>query len=362
MADTSNETTSSEVDFNTMSPEEFANFDLDSYLEDVSDTSDNDTNTDVDDTENSDETENTVTDEDISDTESVTDDEEDSTIDEENNDIDADTALEFYNSIIGTPIKANGHEIVFDDPAKVIQAVQMGVNYTKRMQELKPYQGALKALKDANVLQDEKKLVQLLDIAKGSKNAFIAFAKENDIDLDSLDTEDNVEYTPESSIPSEQEMNINDVVDEIKSAGLYEDLSKNLGIDFIDEGSKEAFASNPKLLQAIATDINKGIYSKVMSKVSMDKLLGDSRPTIDIYIEKFSELEKSSSSVEDKKVSTPKVVKKKEKGLATAIGKTPTTSVKKKKVKGEIPDVDFFSMSQEDADKFYKEYLAGIPV
>jgi hypothetical protein len=164
MADTSNETPPSEVDFNTMSPEEFSKFDLDSYLESIPDTS----SADVGDTENSDETENTVTDEDISGIEETTDntDEEDTpTIDKESNNTEVDTALEFYNTIIGKPIKANGHEIVFDDPAKVIQAVQMGVNYTKRMQELKPYQGAIKALKDAELLKDERKLAQLMDIA-----------------------------------------------------------------------------------------------------------------------------------------------------------------------------------------------------
>ena len=365
MTDTSNEKTPSEVDFNTMSPEEFSDFDLDAYLKDNSDST-IDNSEDEDNTENSEE-KTVVTDMDTNIDDTKSDDEvEDTDVLEPNDNQDTEelskTAMDFYNSIIGKPIKANGHEIVFDDPTKVIQAIQMGVNYTKRMQELKPVQGAIKALNDAELLQDEKRLTQLMDIAKGNKNAFIAFAKENNIDLDSIDTEDNVEYTPESSIPSEQEMNITEVVDGIKDAGLYDGLSKNLGSDFTDDGSQTIFANNPQLLQALAADIDKGVYTKVMSNVAMSKLLGDNRATIDIYIEKFSEMEKNPPITKEKQVTTANVVKKKEKGLADAISKTPVTSNRKKKTKGEIPDVDFFSMSQEDADKFYKEHLAGIPV
>jgi hypothetical protein len=72
-------------------------------------------------------------------------------------------------------------------------------------------------------------------------------------------------------------------------------------------------------------------------------------------------MEKNPPITKEKQVTTHKVVNKKEE-LAGAISKTPKTSIKKKKTNGEIPDVDFFAMSQEDADKFYEEHLAGIPI
>lgn len=366
MADLSNDevATTQIPNFDTMSVEQLEEFDLDAFLLGTSNN-----NKEQDEEHIIEQTETTIDDDNSIDSVQQQDDTNTQVVDDDNdaeNNSDEDInqkAIAFYKSIIGTPIRANKHDIVFEDENQVIQLLQMGANYTKKMQDLKPYQGAIKALKDAEILGDADKLNQLIDIAKGDKNAILAFAKANSIDLSQYDEDEDIDYKPTNKIKSNEELDLAETFDNLRTKGLFDDVSKAINTTFTDDVSKNSLASNPKLITSIAEDIDSGIYDKLMPSVNMEILLHPDKPALDIYIEKYTLLAKQYEEANGtQKVDVPQqVVENNKKDLANAISKTPSkTTQKKSSKKVDISTVDFFSMSEEEADKFYKEHLAGL--
>ena len=64
-------------------------------------------------------------------------------------------ATEAYNKIMA-PFKANGKMIELRSPEEAVSLMQMGANYTRKMQELQPHRKTLLMLQDNNLLDAEK--------------------------------------------------------------------------------------------------------------------------------------------------------------------------------------------------------------
>ena len=75
-----------------------------------------------------------------------------------------------YKKIVGTPFKANGKEITVDSAEDAIKLMQMGANYHKQMQQLKPAKRIIAMLEQAGML-DENKLNHAIDIMTGNSAA-----------------------------------------------------------------------------------------------------------------------------------------------------------------------------------------------
>ena len=334
------------IDFDNMSAEEFNNFDLDAYLEASTSQNKEETQQTEDNIPKQEEEPNIEPEEPNANEEDLSNDNQE---EEDNQD-----KLTF-DSIGTIPIKANGHEIYVDTPDKAIQLIQMGANYNKKMQEIKPALGVVQALKEAELLDNQEKLNQLIDIAKGDKEALKSFIKQSNLDLNDYDEEEEIQYKPKQNIPSEKEVEFNQVIQTLKENGDYDTTIQEISKDFMTDKSSEIISENPRLLEALSADIKSGIYNKVMGMVQSRKIFErDTRPTIDLYIESYkSILNQQQKNNTNKQRET----------VANKVSSTPTRKKATKQVK-QTPDfnnIDFFSMSIEEADKFFNEHLKNLP-
>jgi len=64
---------------------------------------------------------------------------------------------EFYRRIAGQPIAANGKTIEIRDADEAVRLMQMGANYTRKMQELAPQRKMLAMLREHELLDEGTK-------------------------------------------------------------------------------------------------------------------------------------------------------------------------------------------------------------
>jgi len=340
--------TTNTPDFNNMSADEFASFDLDAYL---SEHEDNDDNYNIELDSPDEQVQEDVVNEPVQEENIDPIENNEGQVEDDNSKLDEVDTESTFSKLLQNPIKANGHEVIVDTPEKAVQLMQMGINYNKKMQEAKPYMGIINALKDAGIADDKTVMNQLIDIAKGDKQALLDFAKKRELDL-SDDEEVEDAYVPNDNISSEEEIEFEDTFSRLKSSNNYDKFQKNIVNDFSDESS-QVFYKSPQLLEALNADMENGIYNKVMATVQSKKLFEkDNRPTIDIYIESYSDVVTSIKSKQQKKANVD----------VAKVSKTPSRQQPTQtKEKVNLAEIDLFGMTEKEADEFYEKYLKDLP-
>ena len=170
------------------------------------------------------------------------------------------------------PFKANGREIKLQSPDEVVKLMQMGANYTKKMQALQPNLKILRMLEN-NQLLNEDKLSHLIDISKGDKNAIAKFVKDIGIDPMDIDTEDAVQYRAGNHRVSDSEISFQNVVDEALSTDAGKWMIVQMQ-DNWDQASKTEIFKEPRLIQVLTQQKADGIYDQIASEVERLKMLG----------------------------------------------------------------------------------------
>lgn len=102
---------------------------------------------------------------------------------------------EFYNTLT-KPFKANGREFQVTNPNDMIALMQKGLNYSKKMEEIKPNLNLIKTLEQYG-LTDESKLSYLIDLHNKKPEAIAKLIKDSEIDLYEFDTEQAEQYVPQ---------------------------------------------------------------------------------------------------------------------------------------------------------------------
>lgn len=172
-----------------------------------------------------------------------------------------------------TPFKANGKEMQVDsiDDARVL--MQMGANYNKKMQQLKPALKVIKMLEN-NDLLDESKLSYLIDLDKKNPDAIKKLIKESGLDPLDIDTKDDVSYEPTDTYTvDDKEVELDSVLSELKESPVF---SKTVDIisNKWDAPSKQALADNPGIIRLINEHVELGIYDKIASVVERERMMG----------------------------------------------------------------------------------------
>lgn len=170
------------------------------------------------------------------------------------------------------PFKANGREVTLNSPDEVIKLMQMGANYTKKMQALQPNLKILRMLEN-NQLLDENKINELIDITKGNKAAISKYLKNSGIDPMDIDTESEVNYTPGNHSVSDREINFDMVLDEVVATETGQELIIHIEKQW-DRASKEEILKEPALIRNLAQHKSYGIYDQIAAEVEKQKMLG----------------------------------------------------------------------------------------
>jgi len=175
---------------------------------------------------------------------------------------------QFYNAIIGKPIKAGGTEVVFESEEEVIKGLQKSVDYTQKMQKIAPLRGTIDLLKTNGILEDSSTLPLLIEAFKGNKEAISRLASMNGVDT----IVDNEEYEPKIRELTDVELDLTETVDALKTKGTYDKVYEVASK--LDDKSIELIQNTPSVLNLIEQDLESGMYTKVMSELNKQKILG----------------------------------------------------------------------------------------
>lgn len=177
----------------------------------------------------------------------------------------------FYNKIM-TPFKANGKTIELKSPDEAIALMQMGANYTKKMQELQPHKKLLLMLQN-NGLLDEGKLSFLIDVERKDPEAIKKLIKDSGVDPLDIDTNTEPQYIAGSHTVTESEVLFRSKLEDISSTPGGPEMISEIDRTW-DKASKEALWENPEVLSIIQEQRESGVFGKITVEMDRQKTLG----------------------------------------------------------------------------------------
>lgn len=274
--------------------------------------------------------------------------------------------------------KANNREYEFTDEEILNQFPKVfgqAMDYTKKMQALKPWRKSIDALEGANLSHDDVNL--MIDVLKGDKDAINSVLSRTGVDALDLDTE-NVDYTPNDYGRDEATLAINEVVEKISGDTEYETTHKVLSKDW-DDNSWSEMTKNPELIEALHIDVKSGVYDKVQAIADTYKLQdGGKHSDLDYYKAAGQEYYKGLRESEASNKATEEAAKVAEADKAKALEvdrvkkqQAKQTATKKaaakrkaaapsKKAAGNRDVVDYLNDNDEKFDEWYDKLQANL--
>lgn len=250
---------------------------------------------------------------------------------------------EVYKQIF-SPFRANGKEITPRNVEDVISLMQMGANYTKKMQAMAPMRKIFESINAANISEDD--LTFLIDLHKGNKEAIKQLLKKNEIDTLDLDL-DEINYTPnKQNIVSDGDVNFSETLSEINdSLPQIQDILNNKW----DVESKKFLLNDPKMMVALHEEIQMGRFEKVQERLELEKTFGRYKgvPDVQAYIDLVNRMVQEEQSKQPKKTesNTPKP----NKNVPDKRKAAPTRGTNKSS--STLTAKDLFSMSDEEFER-----------
>ena len=168
------------------------------------------------------------------------------------------------------PFKANGSDVQARNVDEAIQLMQMGANYTKKMQALQPNLKVLKTLEKNNLL-DGDKLNYLIDLSNKDPKAIAKLVK--DAEIDPMDLEDEVEYTPNNHQVSDNAVQLEQVLEQVESTPTGSKCIDIIGNQW-DDGSKELLTKEPHLIAQLNEQMQMGIFDQIQAEVEHVRMFG----------------------------------------------------------------------------------------
>lgn len=217
----------------------------------------------------------------------------------------------FYEQVTAS-FKANGRDMQVKDPQEVIQLMQMGANYAKKMAALKPSIKTMKVLEKRGLLEDGK-LDFLIDLHNKNPEAIKKLLKDSKIDPLNIDIDEASDYKPKSHKIDDTELAMDEVLESIKDSDTYNQTLEIVSNQW-DDASRNIIATNPQLLQVINGHVSNGVYEKVWTEVERERTFGRLTGISDLEAYKsvgdklFGQGEQASPPPQ-KKVVTPKATK-----------------------------------------------------
>jgi len=181
--------------------------------------------------------------------------------------------------------KANGLEYEFSKEEMEKQFPKVfgqAMDYTKKMQKIKPWRKTIDAIDQAGISNDDLNLA--IDVLKGDKGAIGELLKRTGVDALDLDTEEN-NYEPKDYGRDETTLALEEVVNEISSDPEYTRTQKVLGNDW-DDTSWNKMTQDPGMIKALHVDMKTGVFDKVQPIANKLKIYdGGHKSDLDYYLE-----------------------------------------------------------------------------
>lgn len=269
--------------------------------------------------------------------------------------------------------RANGKDFEFSDDEifeKFGEVFGQAMNYTQKMQQIKPWRKTIDAIEQANLSNDDLNLA--IDVLKGDKDAIAALLKRTGTDALDLDVE-NSNYVPKDYGRNDTELDIKDIVNEISRdkeyATTYDVLERQW-----DAKSREAFVDNPELIRQLHIDVKSGMYDTIAPIANKMKVYdGGKQSDLDYYkmaanqyfteqaqdearqeAQRTAQARRDEERAERERIQEVKAKETKRKAIKKASGKRKAAAPTKRSSKGKT-QVDYLDGSDEGFEAWYKE-------
>jgi len=170
------------------------------------------------------------------------------------------------------PFKASGRTVKVESPDDLRRLAQMGYDYTNKMREMKPHLRILKTLEHNNLLEP-KKINFAIDLMKGNPEAIKKFLKDSEIDPIELDLMDGAPYEATDHQVSEQQVELDEVLDSIKGTDSFARTAQVITKEW-DKPSQDVLMGIPSLIGVINEHMEKGFYDQIANKVQYERSMG----------------------------------------------------------------------------------------
>ncbi len=182
------------------------------------------------------------------------------------------------------PFKANGREFKVNSPDEAVRLMQMGANYTKKMQSLAPNLKLMKML-DNNDLLTEDQVSYMIDLAQKKPDAIQKLLHESKIDPLEIDASEPGNYQKGNHSVSDEEMAFHDVLGDVTQTSGGKETVQHIDKTW-DQASKAAVFKEPTILAIINQQRENGVYDTITAEIDRQKTLGiipNNTPFLEAY-------------------------------------------------------------------------------
>lgn len=262
----------------------------------------------------------------------------------------------FYETVMA-PIKANGKTVQLRSPDEVIRLIQMGANYTQKMQHLAPYRKKIQMLQKAQLLEDDK-LNYLIDLSQGKPEAVTKLLRDSKLDPMDLDVQNEPKYVPGNHTISDAEARLQSTLDDLTSTPEgYQTIQ--IAREW-DQASLQEIGNDPSILSTLHEQRLNGVYDFITKEMEHQRMLGnlpEGTPFLKAYKMVgdycLNQLKQRQLQQQQQLANLPQGTLNKQSTNNDQVKKA-APSGRTKKVAQTI--VDPFSLSDEEFEKQFKNY------
>lgn len=259
-------------------------------------------------------------------------------------------------------IRANGKVLKIESPEEGVKLMQMGANFTQKMQQLAPAMRIVKMLQN-NELLDEGKISFLIDLSQKNPAAIQRLLADSEFDPLSVDKAKADGYVPGDHGVSDLEMQFQSALDDLIETPDGIELLKEIQGQW-DQESKRALLKEPSVVSALHLQRSNGIYMQIKNEIDRLSVLGQipaGTPFLQAY-RGVGEMMQAQGKFGPPKVETPGAVTppaKVPQGQAPAANTPPANRgpsdaaraaapVKQAAPKSQAPEVNFLALSDDE--------------
>lgn len=183
--------------------------------------------------------------------------------------------------------KANGRDYEFTSEELVEQFPKIfgqAMDYTKKMQTIKPWRKTIDALEGAELSHEDVSL--MIDVMKGDKDAITEVLKRTGVDTLDIDTEKDSSYVPKSYGRDANAIAMQDIVNDISNDPEYSTTKSILSEGGWDEKSWSVISENPEMVRLLHQDVKTGMYATLQPVAEKLKVFdGGKKSDLEYYKE-----------------------------------------------------------------------------
>lgn len=170
------------------------------------------------------------------------------------------------------PFKASGVDMQVRSADEAIQLMQMGANYQKKMQTLKPKMRLLQSMERHQF--DEEKLNFALDLLSGNKEAIHKLVTDHSFNSDDLYDDDGnaPSYVPTDKLVSQSEMDVRAAFEQIETSPHIGRVQQVLQKDW-DMDSANEFVKNPSLIINLEQQMQAGHFDIIQTEMMRQRTM-----------------------------------------------------------------------------------------